>query len=131
MHTYWETIVFRGDIKTLNKSEYVNKMTQVFERDPEAEIKLLTTANRNIQSLFDANMNNKLDMEEYVRISKVLGHTSDSADMASFRIAYNTTESVPHDVEIETWIRFMTDNSTGATNDTLDEAIKTALHEEL
>ena len=131
MHTYWETIVFRGDIKTLNKSEYVNKMTQAFERDPEAEIKLLTTANRNIQLLFDANMNNKLDMEEYVRISKVLGHNSDSADRASFRIAYNDTESVPHDVEIETWIRFMTDNSTSATNDTMDEAIKTALHEEL
>ena len=131
IHTYWKTTVFRGEIMTLNKSEYVNKMTQAYETDPEAEIKLCTAANRDIQSLFDTNRNNKLDMEEYVRISKVLGHNSDSADRASFRIAYNTTESVPHDVEIDTWIRFMTDNSTSATNDTMDKAMKTALHEEL
>ena len=106
-------------------------MTHAYEADPEAEIKLHTAANRDVQSLFDTNMNKRRDMEEYVRMSKVLGHTNDSADMAAFRIAYNNTESVPHDVELETWIRFMTDNSTSATNDTMDEAIKTVLHEEL
>ena len=106
-------------------------MTRAYEADPEAEIKLHTDANRDVQSLFDTNMNKKLDMEEYVRISKVLGHNSDSADMAAFKIAYNNTESVPHEVEMDTWIQFMTDNSTSATNDTMDEAIKTVLHEEL
>ena len=106
-------------------------MTQAYEADPEAEIKLHAAAHRDIRSLFDINMNNKLEMEEYVRIFKALGHISDSADMESFRIAYNTTESVPFDVDMGLWIQFMTDKSTSATNDTMDEAIKTALHEEL
>ena len=106
-------------------------MTKAYDENPEAEIKLQTAGHRDVQSLFDTNMNNKLDMEEYIRMLNVLGHNSQASDMASFKIAYNNTESVRNDLEMETWIRFMTDNSTGATNDTMDEAIKTALHEEL
>ena len=106
-------------------------MTKAYETDPKAEIILHTAANKDFQSLFDADMNNKMDMKECVRILKVFGHNSDSSDMAAFRIAYNNAESVPLDVAMKTWIKFMTDKSTSATNDTMDEAIKRAIHEEL
>ena len=105
-------------------------MTQAHEANPEAEIILHTAASKDFQSLFDTNINNKLDMEEHVRTFKVFGHNSDSSDIASFRIAYNNTESVPHDVVMEIWIRFISDNSTSATSDTIDGAIKTALNDE-
>ena len=107
-------------------------MTQAYVEDPEAERILHTAANRDIQSLFDIDVNNQLDMKEYVRMFKFLGHNSVSSDMASFKIAFNNTgESVPLDVAMDIWIQFMTDKLTNATNDAMDAAIKTALHEEL
>ena len=115
----------------MNKSEYVNTMTQAYELNAEAEIILHTATNKEFQSLFDTDMNNQLDVGEYVRKFKVFGHNNDSSDMAAFRIAYNNTERVPSKVAMKSWIRFVTDTSTSATNDTIDEAIKTALHEEL
>ena len=115
----------------MNKSEYVNTMTNAYEANIEAEIKLHTAANRDFQSLFDSDMINQLDMQEYVSMLKVFGHHSESSDKAAFMNAFNNTESGPLDVEMEKWIRFMKDNSTSALNDTMDEAIKKALHKEL
>ena len=79
----------------------------------------------------DTDMDNMLEADEYIRMLKVFGHNSDSGDMASFNIAFNNAESVPLTVAIEAWIQFRTDETTSATNDTMDEAIKTALREEL
>ena len=115
----------------MNQSEYVITITEAYDANPEAEIKLQTAANKNIQLLVDIDKNNKLDIEECVRIFKMFGHNSDSSDVAAFRIAFNSTESVPLDVAMEIFIQFMTDKWTSSTNDTMDEAIKTALHEEL
>ena len=123
-------LTFRGQIRSLNKSEYVTTFTEAYEANPNTYILEIRAAYRDFISLFDANMNNMLEIEEHVRLFKVFGRINNEAAKASFRIAYKTTESVPLDVVIDTWIRFRIGITTTTKNDSLDEAIKTALHEE-
>ena len=109
----------------------MNTCTQAYERNPDAYRLEIRAAYTDLTYLFDANMNNMMEMEEHVRLCKAFGHTSNVGDMASFRVAFNNSESVPLSVAINAWLRFRTNTMTTTETDTIDEAIKTALHEEL
>ena len=106
-------------------------LTQAYVADPDAFIKEMRAAYRDVMTLFDANMNNMIEMDEHVRTFKVFGHVSDTADMASFQMAYKGAESIPLEEVVNLVIEFRTGTATTAQNDTIDEAIQTALHEEL
>ena len=103
-------------------------MTKAYEADPEAFKNESKNIYRRVLTLFDANKNNKFEEEEHVRFFKHMGHMSDAGDMESFRVAYNSTDSVPLDVVVEAWYQFKTGTKTTAQNDTIDKAIRTALH---
>ena len=109
----------------------MDSLTEAYLSNPDACVQEVRAAHRDLVSLFDVNVNFRMEMDEHVRLFKVLGHFNDSADMASFKVAYNNTDSVPFDVVIDTLTQFRTGTATTAQNDTIDEAIKTALREEL
>ena len=105
--------------------------TQAYVANPDAYINTMRAAYRDLLSLFDANMNNILEMDEHVRALKVYGHISDAADMASFRMAYKGAESISLEEVVNLMVEFRTGTATTVQNDTLDEAIKAVLHEKL
>ena len=72
-----------------------------------------------------------MEIDEHIRFFKVYGFTSEIDDIEAFRVAYNNTDNVPLADVIEIWLRFRTDAATSAENDTVDQAIRMALHEEL
>ena len=85
-----------------------------------------------IMSLFDVNMNSKIDIDEHMRYLKIHGFTSDIDDLEFIRVAYNNTDSgVPLADVVEMWLHFETDTTTNAKNDTIDQAIRTVSHEGL
>ena len=127
----WKQLPFRGEIRPLTKFEYVTGLTQAYEENPEAYTREIHAGFKDFFSLIDANMNNMLEIEEHIRWFRVFGLTNNKSDMAAFRVAYNNTDSVPLDVAIDIWLEFRVGTTTTATNDTIDEAIKTASHEEL
>ena len=124
-------MVFRGEMGTLTKSEYVQSCTQAYKADPEAYIRGITAAYIDLMSLFDVNENKMIEIEEHVRFFKSMGFTSDIEDMASFKVAYNNSDSIPLAVVVAMWVDFRTDTTTNVKNDTIDQAIRTVLHEEL
>ena len=102
-----------------------------YEANPEAYIKEIKAAYTDALSLYDTNMNSMMELDEHVRFFKVHGLKSDIYDIESFRIAYNNTDSVPLADVIDTWLQFGSDTTTNPSNDTIDQAIKMASHEEL
>ena len=109
----------------------MDTFTRSYVANPDAYIIEMRAAYLELLTLFDANANNKLEIEEHVRFFKAMGHVSNAGDMESFRVAYGTADSVPLDVARDTWHQWRTGIATTANNDTIDLAIKTALHEEL
>ena len=105
--------------------------TQSYVGDPDAYIKETRAAYRDLVTLCDANMNNMLEMDEHVRVLEVYGHTNREANMASFKKAYKGAESVSLEQVVNLLLQFRIGTATTAQNDTIDEAIQTALHEEL
>ena len=99
--------------------------------DPDAYIKETRAAYRDLVTLCDANMNNMLEMDEHVRVLEVFGHTNREANIASFKKAYKGAESVSLEKMVNLVLQFRIGTTTTAENDTIDEVIKTALHEEL
>ena len=123
--------MFRGDIKTLNKSEYIDILTDSYMANPEAYIKEMRAAFRDHLSLFDTNTNSMIETEEYVRSFKVFGHVHDAADIAAFKVAFNGSDSVSLEEAVNISLQFQAGTMITAENDTIDEAIKTALREDL
>ena len=106
-------------------------LTQAYVADPNAYVKEIRAAYRDLVSLFDANINNMIEMDEHMRALEVYGHINSAANMASFKMAYKGADSVSLEKAVNFWLQFWTGTTTTAQNDTIDEAIKTALHEEL
>ena len=99
--------------------------------NPDSYIKEILAAYRDLFPLFDANMNNMFEMEENVRMMKVFGHVSDAADIAALKGIYKGAESISLEKAVNASLQFRTGTTTTAQNDTVDEAIKTTLREEL
>ena len=123
--------MFRGNIRPLNKSEYLRVCTQAYEANPDAYIRRSKAGYADVMALFDVNMNSFIEMDEHLRFLKTNGFTSDLDDLEFIRVAYNNTDSVPLADAVDMWLHFETDTTTNAKNDTIDQAIKTVTHEEL
>ena len=82
-------------------------------------------------SLFDVNMNQMIEIDEHLRFYKYMGFTSEIDDMASIRVAYNNTDSIPLADVVDIWLQFRSGTSTNVKNDTIDQAIRAVMHEEL
>ena len=106
----------------------MSSLSQAYDTNPEAFRYEIKKFFRRLLSFFDANMNNMLEEDEHVRFFEVMGHVNYAKDMASFKVAFNHTGSVPLDVAIDAWTKFRLGTSTTSQNDTIDNAIRTALH---
>ena len=100
-------------------------------KDSDAYIKEMRVGYKDLIPLFDTNTNNMLDLDEYVRFFKVFGYLSDAADIASFKVAYNSTNSVSLEKAVNIALQHRTGTSTTAQSDPLDNAMRTAQREEL
>ena len=105
--------------------------TQAYTANPDAYIKEMRVGYRDFLSLFDANTNNKIEIDEHVRSFKVFGHMSDAADIESFKVAYNSTNSVSLESAVNITLQFRTGTMTTSENDAMDMAVKTVLRGEL
>ena len=124
-------MIFRGNIRPLNATEYVRSCTMAYEANPDAYIRESKAGYADIMSLFDVNMNSMIEIDEHLRFMKTHGFTRDLDDLQFYRVAYNNTESVPVADVIEMWLQFRAGSATNAKNDTIDQAIRTVSHEEL
>ena len=106
----------------------MSSLSQAYEANPEAFRNEIMKFYRRLLSIFDFNMNNMLEEDGHIRFFKVMGHMNYAKDMASFKVAFNHTGSVPLDFAIDDWIQFRLGTATTSQNDTIDRAIRTALH---
>ena len=65
-----------------------------------------------IISLFDVNINGKMEMDEQMRFLKTHGLTSDLDDLEFIKVAYNNTDSIALADVIEMWLQFRAGTST-------------------
>ena len=78
-------------------------------------------------AVFDANMDDKMNMDEHVLLLKTLNHTNIAADKESFWVAYHKTGGVPLDKVVNYWFRFKTASTRTTANEAIDDAIRTAM----
>ena len=78
-------------------------------------------------SLFDANMDDKIDKDEYVCLMQCLNHNNIASDTASFWKAYHGIDGVPLSTAVDDLVQFKMNSSRTAEIDNVDAAIKVAL----
>ena len=129
--TICKQLVFRGHVRPINISEYVENWAQAYKANPDAYAREVKAAFSDFFSMFDVNINSIIEIDEHMRFLKFHGFTSEIDDMEFIRVAYNSTDSIPLADVINIWLQCETDIRTSRTNDTIDQAIRTVSHEEL
>ena len=127
METIWEQITFDGKIRPISKPEYVRMTTRVYKANPEAYRKKMKMGYRDLMSLFDTNMDDKIDKDEHVCFLQCMNHNNIVSDKASFWEAYHETDGVPLVTVVDQLVQFKTNSTRRAKIDNIDAAFKLAL----
>ena len=90
-----------------NRQEMVDKITQVFQQDPETFGKEIRAAYQDFVSFADTNMNSLIDNYELMRVFQLLGHNKEIGELAYFK-GFNETHGIPLHKMVDAWVVFHT-----------------------